>query len=405
MRRRDRKRKQEAERYRHQQSSSSSNKKRPRHNHHQSASSSSAAAPAAVDPAKASVTVVGKKKSEFLCPIRFRTQLPGPALGPRMLKYPFPPNFLTRYSSANLELNRKHEVYIEPRDAVPINVVDKNAYRRWPNGDPSAEDLELLAMTSRSQQDELQAALNAANFVQRGSLLSSFEGTMYKKGEKDISFLQPRLKPEDEKAIAGLLPEDIEANPESWFQFVEDEFANVDETVSNLKPPKEGVTMVSSMPVVYDEDMGNTKHTNVLFFQNPLDEVRKKSFVKNKRVDGASTEEERSMGGIGKTAAELGSEAMLLPKGSSVLMYVPDESEGDLDRLAYVCEFVRSRKDVTDPGHQTKYFFTIDDDNQRVVYSMFSREQRFRVRAAPKLEDDDKRLENFPKAVELNVLE
>eukprot|EP00466_Bigelowiella_natans_P005764 jgi/Bigna1/91940/estExt_fgenesh1_pg.C_1320015 len=70
-----------------------------------------------------------KKRSRFLCKVRYQTSLPEPHAHMKMLRYPHPEDRLTRYCASYLDLKREFDVYPERLLGVPIDLVNVDQYR------------------------------------------------------------------------------------------------------------------------------------------------------------------------------------------------------------------------------------------------------------------------------------
>jgi len=70
-----------------------------------------------------------KKRSRFLCKVRYQTSLPEPHAHMKMLRYPHPEDRLTRYCASYLDLKREFDVYPEQFLGVPIDLVNVDQYR------------------------------------------------------------------------------------------------------------------------------------------------------------------------------------------------------------------------------------------------------------------------------------
>lgn len=75
-----------------------------------------------------------KQKSEFVCEIRYLTDLPEPPLDPKLLKLQLPEDRLITYCSSALERKHKAPLLCEKLLGIPIDMVDQEQFQ------PSAEE-------------------------------------------------------------------------------------------------------------------------------------------------------------------------------------------------------------------------------------------------------------------------
>jgi hypothetical protein len=96
--------------------------------------------PSSAAPAKPALTT-------FVCPLRYKNELPGLPFDPKMLDFPFDADRLFVYRPNTLEKEEKHQILTEPDLGVPINQIDPLAYVSsvYHQGNPLSCRLELLS--------------------------------------------------------------------------------------------------------------------------------------------------------------------------------------------------------------------------------------------------------------------
>ena len=68
------------------------------------------------------------KKAQFICPLRYKNELPELPFDPKLLDYPFDPEQHFRYRPTFLEKEEKEQMLTESTLGIPFTLIDPYGY-------------------------------------------------------------------------------------------------------------------------------------------------------------------------------------------------------------------------------------------------------------------------------------
>jgi len=204
-----------------------------------------------------------KKPSPFICPTRFRNNLPDVPFYPKFLQYPFDNMRYVRYVPTSLEKNYKHILLTEPDLGIP-DLIDPDAYATPQSRLPlPPEDEQLI-------RPELNNTATPVKQVNR-PLVTWLRKTEYMTAEYDRLYGGAR---EVEKQTVGKqtakdLEEsgDSEFNPELLRQAIEDSFEKAKKRP--IHPTNPSLKAVQILPVFPDFELWGNSYQHVIFDGDP----------------------------------------------------------------------------------------------------------------------------------------